>query len=337
MAQAERKPLIPQGAAFFQVAEGTAPLRRFHFLLCPSFTLLAFSAAIDALRIANQLSQRALYDWRILSVDGGPVVSSSGVSVNVDASLADNGREDVLLICAGNDPAAPEEAAVVNAALRHYRHGGVIGGLCTGPIALARAGLLRGRRFTLHWENQPAFQEAFPDLTPSENRFEIDDRVLTCGGGAAAADLMLDVIARDQGEGFAAMVSDMCLRKVSIGRDLTQRSPISAVIQTRNPGLVAIVELMKRNRETPLTLEELAERIGYSRRHIERLFKLTLGQSPAGFYRNLRLDHGRNLLATTDMSLHEVAAACGFESKSHFSKSFAKRFGVPPSRLHCRG
>ena len=126
MAQAERKPLIPQGAAFFQLAEGTAPLRRFHFLLCPSFTLLAFSAAIDPLRIANQLSQRALYDWRILSVDGGPVVSSSGVSVNVDASLAENGREDVLLICAGNDPAAPEEASTEDAAPPPEAQGGVV-------------------------------------------------------------------------------------------------------------------------------------------------------------------------------------------------------------------
>jgi AraC family transcriptional regulator, carnitine catabolism transcriptional activator len=334
--QIDRQPLIPQGAAYFQVGEGVKLTRRFLFMLCPSFTLLAFSSAIEPLRIANQLSQRPLYDWQTLSRDGGPVVSSCGVSVNVDAACGTHERDDVLLVCAGNLPVSAADAAVAALVARHVRHGGRAGGLCTGSFALARAGLLSGRKFTLHWENQPAFCEAYPDLTPSENKFEIDGQLMTCGGGAAATDMMLEVIAREHGDAFAAMVSDMCLRRVGLGRDLPQRSPISAVAQTRNPGLAAIVELMKRHREDPLSLEEISSRIGYSRRHVERLFKLTLGQSPAKFYHNLRLDHGRNLLASTDLSLAEVVVACGFDSKSHFSKSFTKRFGVPPSRIHCR-
>ncbi|THD82336.1 GlxA family transcriptional regulator [Aliigemmobacter aestuarii] len=334
--QVEKQPLIPHGAAFFQTSNREARTRHFAFLLCPSFTLLAFASALEPLRIANQLSQRPLYDWTTRSADGAPVISSCGVSVGVDGPQADLDRDVILMVCAGNRPEAAGARAVVSAVTRHFRHGGRIGGLCTGPIALARAGLLKGRRFTLHWENQPAFRENFPDLDPSENKFEIDDRVLTCGGGAAATDMMLEVIAQEHGEAFAAMVSDMCLRRVSVGRDLPQRSPISAVAQTRNPGLAAIVELMKRHREDPLSMDELAERVGYSRRHVERLFLSTLGQPPARFYLNLRLDHARNLLASTDLSLAEVAAACGFSSTSHFSKSFVRRFGTPPSRVHCR-
>ncbi|MCU0816195.1 MAG: GlxA family transcriptional regulator [Cypionkella sp.] len=332
----DRKPLVPQGAAHFPVNTGPLHTRRFLFLLCPSFTLLAFSSAIEPLRIANQLSQRPLYDWQTASLDGGPVVSSCGVSVNVDGPCQADAREDVLLVCAGNRPAMAEQASIVGLVQRHARHGGQVGGLCTGALAIARAGLLRGRRFTLHWENQPAFVEAYPDLAPSDHKFEIDGPVMTCGGGAAATDMMLDVIARDHGEAFAAMVSEMCLRRVAIGRDLSQRSPISAVAQARNPGLAAIVELMKRHREDPLPLEELSHRIGYSRRHVERLFRSTLGVSPGRFYQNLRLEYGRNLLASTDMSLSEVAAACGFETKSYFAKCFSKRYGVPPSRVHAR-
>lgn len=334
--QADRQPLIPQGAAHFRLRGNPDVTRRFVFLLCPSFTLLAFSSAIEPLRIANQLSQRPLYNWQTISAEGGPVTSSCAVSVNVDGGLAAIGRDSVVLVCAGNAPAQAEAPQVTAAVLRHYRHGGQVGGLCTGPIALARAGVLQGRRFTLHWENQPAFAESFPLLVPSENKFEIDGPVMTCGGGAAATDMMLEVIGKDHGEAFAAMVSDMCLRRVAIGKDLPQRSPISAVAQARNPGLAAVVELMKRHREDPLTLEDLAGRIGYSRRQVERLFMKALGQSPARFYLGLRLDHGRNLLASTDLSLSEVAAACGFESRSHFSKSFAKRYGAPPSRMHER-
>lgn len=334
--QATRPPLIPQGAAYFQTAGAGAATAKFVFLLCPSFTLLAFASAIEPLRIANQLSQRPLYDWRTVSLDGGPVTSSCGLVVQTDGALTESGRDTALVVCAGNQPAVAAASHVVAAVKRHYRHGGPVGGLCTGPIALAKAGLLTGRRFTLHWENQPAFREMFPNLDPSENKFEIDERLMSCGGGAAATDMMIDLIGREHGEAFAAMVSDMCLRRVSIGRDLPQRSSLSAVAQARNPGLAAIVDLMKRHREDPLSMEEIADRIGYSRRHVERLFRQTLGMAPAQFYLRLRLDHARNLLASTDMSLAEVSVACGFGSKSHFSKAFTRRFGTPPSRLHCR-
>lgn len=331
-----RQPLVPHGAAFFEAGSPATLTRHFVFYLCPSFTLLAFASAVEPLRIANQLSQKPLYQWSTVSSDGRPVTSSCGIAVQVDHVAQDPDRRDLLMICAGNRPAAAADPAVVAAARRHFRAGGAVGGLCTGAIALARAGLLSGRKFTLHWENQPAFCEAFPDLGPSQNKFEIDGRVMTCGGGAAATDMVLDLVAADFGGPFAAIVSDMCLRRVSLGRDLPQRSALSAVAQARNPGLAAIVELMKSHREDPLSMEDIAERVGYSRRHVERLFAVVLGQPPARFYLNLRLDHARTLLGSTEMSLAEVAVACGFGSKSHFSKAFAKRFGVPPSRLQCR-
>ena len=156
-------------------------------------------------------------------------------------TLGTPARDAMLVVCAGNQPEKVITTALAAAVQRHHRHGGHVAGLCTGPFALAKAGLLTGRRFTLHWENQPVFREMFPTLTPSETKYEIDDRILNSGGGAAATDLMIDIIARDQGEAFATMVLDMCLRRVAIGRDPGQRSSLSAVAQLRNPGLSAMV------------------------------------------------------------------------------------------------
>lgn len=326
-------PLIPPGAAFFSVTGNPGGTGRFAFLLCPSFTFLAFASALEPLRIANQLSQRPLFAWSTLSRDGAAVPSSSGVAVAVDGGPADIARDDVLVVCSGNMPDEAAHPAILAAVNRHARHGGTVIGLCTGAVALAAAGLLSGRRFTLHWENQPGFREAWPDLAPTANKYEIDGRIITCGGGAAATDLMLDLIARDHGTDFAAMVSDMCLRRVNIGTDPAQRSSIAAVVQSRNPVLVRIVALMRQNLEEPLSMDALAERAGYSRRHMERLFRVNTGQTPAEFYRNLRLDHGRALLAGTDLTLSEVTAATGFECKAHFAKLFTRRFGMPPGRL----
>ncbi|MDE3027367.1 MAG: hypothetical protein KGH84_03080, partial [Paracoccaceae bacterium] len=82
-ARVEHDPLVPEGAAYFPVPNPGAT-RNYAFVLVPGFTLLAFSSAVEPLRIANQLSQRPLYRWDVFSEAGGPVASSSGVTVGTE-------------------------------------------------------------------------------------------------------------------------------------------------------------------------------------------------------------------------------------------------------------
>ncbi len=328
----QSEPLVPKGAAFFPVPD-TGATRSYAFILVPGFTLLAFASAVEPLRIANQLSQQPLYRWRLLSQSGEAVASSSGIPVGVDGGLEPQDKATRLFVCAGNPQMAAADPAIVAAIQRHHRFGGVVGGICTGAVALAKAGLVEGRRFTLHWENQPGFAETFPKLSPTLGRFETDGRVFTCGGGAASTDMMLSIIADDHGSAFAAMVSEMCLRTVMPGVIAEQRSSLAALMSSRNPVLVATVTLMNRHIDEPLSMDDLAAAAGYSRRHLERLFQDAVGKTPGEFYRGLRLDRGRNLLSTTEMTLMEVAIACGFSTVSHFSKSFRARFGTAPTKL----
>lgn len=332
MTTSHNTPLIPKGAAFFPVTN-PALTRTYAFVLVPGFTLLAFSSAVEPLRIANQLSQQPLYRWLILSETGRAVTSSSGIPVGVDAPLGVQDRDTLLFVCAGNPQMAAADPAVVATIKRHHRHGGIVGGICTGAVALAKGGLLSDRRFTLHWENQPGFVETFPTLCPSFKRFEVDERLVTCGGGAASTDMMLSLIARDYGASFAAMVSEMCLRTVAPQANGQQRSSLAALMSSRNPVLVATVTLMGKHIEEPLSMDALAKAAGCSRRHLERLFQQAVGKAPGNFYRCLRLDRGRTLLSTTDLSLMEVALACGFPNVAAFSRCFRARFGTPPTKL----
>ncbi|MEZ5797633.1 MAG: GlxA family transcriptional regulator [Paracoccaceae bacterium] len=324
--------LVPMGAAF-QHVDNPGPTRAYAFILVKGFTLLAFASAVEPLRIANQLSQQPLYSWEILSETGAPVASSSQIPVGVDGKIGPRPRDTRIFVCAGNPAMAAAAGPVVTTVQRHYRFGGTVGGICTGAVALAKAGLLQGRRFTLHWENQTGFAEVFPDLHPTDARYESDGRIVTCGGGAAASDMMLSVIAGDYGAAFAATVSDMCLRTAMTGIEAHQRSSTAAVMASRNPVLIACVNLMKSRLDAPMSMDELAEAAGYSRRHLERLFRGATGKTPGEFYRGLRLDRGRNLLATTDLTLLEISAACGYDTTSHFSKSFRARFGVAPTLM----
>jgi hypothetical protein len=145
----------------------------------------------------------------------------------------------------------PATARTLARISRHLRFGGTVIGICTGAITLARAGVLTGKRFTLHWENQPAFRERFFGLTPTERKFEKDGKVLTSGGGAAATDLMMSVIGDDFGDDFVLMVADMCLHRADTVAGTTQRSSLGASIGCRNPSVVNAVKMMQANIETP--------------------------------------------------------------------------------------
>lgn len=321
--------LIPIGVAHFPI-RGPVETRDYVFILLPRFTLLAFSSAIEPLRIANQLSQKPLYRWRVLSQDGRPVASSSGVSVEVQGALAPVPRGTTGIICSGTDAFDAAGRTVLDWLRAHAAHGGEYGAICTGAFTLARAGLLGKRRYTVHWENQAGFRELFAGHDPSSRIYEIDGPLMTCAGGAASTDMMLAVIGRHHGEEFAHRVGDMCLHGTPRKSEAPQTSSVALAIGSRNTRLIRVIRLMQRNLETPLTLEALAEAAGYSTRQLERQFKAVLNETPSRYYRNLRLDLGRSLLFETELSVTEIAAATGFETANHFAKVFRERFGVSP-------
>ena len=321
--------VIPEGAFRYRV-RGFERTRWFNFLLLDGFTLLAFSSAVEPLRIANQIAGQPLYGWNIVSKDGASVASSSGLSLEVHGALAGVADDAYIFVCSGNQGLSTASDTTIAELRRRSRFGGKFGGVCTGASSLARAGLLTGKRFTLHWENQPGFVEAFPALSPTRNRFEHDGDLLTCGGGSAATAMMLSLIAVDYGPDFSVLIADMCLNDPDISGSREQRSSIATAVDSRNPKLLQAVQSMYSNIEEPLTLEELADNANVSRRHLERLFKTMLGAPPATVYRNIRLERGRSLLIETDMSVMEVTTAAGFNSTSVFSRHFKERYGETP-------
>lgn len=326
-----RDAVVPTGAAFFSL-ETSQPARHFAFHLLPDFTLLAFSAALDPLRIANQLAQLPLYRWTVTSEDGGPVVSSCAMSVNVDRRLGSLPREADLIVCGGTVRTGKSNSELLSLLRQHARFGGRVGGICTGTIALAQAGLLNGRRATLHWENQPAFREMFPNVEVTENASEVDGKIFTCGGGVGATDMMLGRIEADYGPSFADVVADMCLHTQRRANCAPQRASISNALDSRNAFLVRAIKIMQANIETPVTMDELANAACCSRRQLERLFAKYLNQTPYRFFRDMRLDHARGLLRETDLSVTEISMAAGFTSPMVFSKSFRARFGYSPAK-----
>ena len=298
------------------------------FYLVPGFSAMGFVAAMEPLRVANRLAQRAVFAWRLFSADGAPVEASCGLKVAVDGPLDETAT--ALIVCAGFEPRRGITRPLIAALRRMTRKGTVLGAIDTGVYLLAEAGLIGEQPVTLHWEAAPAFREDFPEVRVTEDLFVLGERLFTCAGGTAAIDMMLERIALRQGQALARAVSDQFIHTRIRPHEEHQRLDIGARIGTRDPRLVAVIARMERDIENPAQLEDLAAAAGVTRRQLERLFMAHFGMGPAAYYRNIRLDRARSFLAETSLPLIEVAVATGFSSKSAMARAYVQKFGRPP-------
>lgn len=320
-----------------QIAKPVATLqaprtRRFVFVLLNNFSLLSFASAMECLRIANRMAGLKLYDWILTSETGEMVSCSAGTTFAVDSALADLSREDTIILCAGISVQDETSRRLLNWLRREARKGLSVGGLCTASYVLARAGLLDGKRATIHWENQDSFAEEFEEVTLTKSVFVVDGNRMTTAGGTSSIDLMLKVIADQQGEDLANAVADQLIYS-SIRTDQdTQRLSVPTRIGVRHPKLSQVIQMMESHIEEPISPSVLARDVGMSTRQLERLFRRYLNRSPKRYYMELRLQKARNLLMQTDMSVINVALACGFASPSHFSKCYRAHYNTTPYR-----
>jgi len=294
--------------------------------------MLSFASAVECLRIANRMAGHNAYSWSLLGEDGKSVTCSAGTTFAVDGDLGDLQRDDTILVCSGVNVQGATSKKMLAWLRREARKGVTVGGLCTASYVLAKAGLLDGKRATIHWENIDSFAEEFEEVTLTKSVFVIDNNRLSTAGGTSSIDLMLKLIANDLGEELANAVADQLIYS-SIRTDQdTQRLSIPTRIGVRHPKLSMVVQMMEANIEEPISPSVLAQDVGMSTRQLERLFRRYLNRSPKRYYMELRLQKARNLLMQTDMSVVNVALACGFASPSHFSKCYRSHYNTTPYR-----
>ena len=173
------------------IANAQMAQRRFVFVLIESFSLLSFASAMDALRIANRMSSQPVYTWILLGEGGQTISCSAGTSFKLDNDLIELKRDDTIIICGGVDIQANTTKKLLNWIRRETRKGITIAGLCTAAYAMAKAGILNGRRATIHWENQDSFSEEFMEVELTKSVFIIDGLRMTTAGGTSSIDLML--------------------------------------------------------------------------------------------------------------------------------------------------
>lgn len=313
-------------------AIGTNPLtQHIGILVIEGFAVMSYASLVEPMRAANLLGRRTLYRMVNIGLSDQPIPSSGAAVVMPEATVGDDLKLDYLFVVAGGDPTGFDDKHSFAWLSRQARGGVQMGGVSGGPIILAKAGLMTGRRMTVHWEHAAALAEISPHLLVERTLFVIDRDRVTCAGGTAPMDLMHALITRHHGAPFARLVSDWFLHteiRPSIG---PQRGGLVARVGSTNPAILDAVRTMEANVAEPLPLEQLARIAGLSPRQLNRLFTEKLGRSTMRYYRDLRLDTAQSLLRNSPLSLTEIALATGFASSSHFSRVYAESYGQPPS------
>lgn len=308
-------------------------LERLAFLLLPRFQLISLAGPLDALAQANTLLGAVRHEAMLVSLDGQPVQAGNGISLPVHVSLGQLGAQDADALFVVSDTPLPQRSFDAEVELLKKfgsQSDRITGGLGTGAWLLARAGLLQGRRATIHWPYAALFGETFNETVVSSNLFEIDDNRLTAAGGDAGRDLFLHWLSGRHGDAVSAALMDHFGLERRRGAGEAQRVPLAARIGGGQPKLTEAVSLMEANLEEPLPTEDVARLVGVSRRQLERLFKQYLNNLPSRYYLDLRLTRSRQLLLQTSQSILQVGLSCGFSSGPHFSSAYRAKFGITP-------
>jgi transcriptional regulator GlxA family with amidase domain len=326
----QRLPLSAQTIESLLRNEDPTRARKIGFLLLNEFSLLAFASAIEPLRAANRQANKDLYHWVVASSKGISATASNKVEVSVDGDPTVLQDCKMVFVCAGVNVRENTDRTILNLVRRLDRNGVVIGAICTGTYVMAAAGLLEGRRCTIHWENIDGLSEEFPELEITNDLFEVDGMRVTCSGGTASLDMMLNLITQAHGAALAAEVSDQFIHDRIREPTDRQRMELRSRLGVSHPKLLAVVKTMEDNLEEPLAQTDIARMTNLSTRQLERLFRKYLNTTPTRYYLNLRLARARHLLRQTSMSILSVALACGFVSASHFSKCYRECYGCTP-------
>lgn len=328
-------PVAPADAS--AVPGKRAPRLKVGVIALKNFTLLPFAGFIDVLRLATDdgdLSRQRACRWSVMSNGGAPLRASCGTTILADSAFRDPRDFDYIVVVGGLLHESPQSDRATDDWLLKAADAGVpLIGLCTAVFTLVRLGLMAGRSCCVSWYHYWDLKKTFPDVTPVADRlFVVDGPRITCAGGTGAIDLAAWIVTRHLGRSVADKALHILIADGARPADAPQPHVI-VERPSRDPRLTDAVNIMEQNLAQPLTVEDVAARVGLSRRQLERIFRDEFGVSPWKYALGRRLRHAHLLLTSTERSVTDIAHECGFADASHFSRHIRAAFGATPGTV----
>jgi transcriptional regulator GlxA family with amidase domain len=306
--------------------------RAIGFLVFPAFQVLDLTGPLAVFEIADRESGGNAYRLSVVSLAGGMVASSAGLSV-ATKPLADR-RFDTLIVAGGRgvrrtsaDPALL--GALTDAAGSVRRMASV----CTGAFLLAAAGLLDGRRATTHWAAAAALQRMSRRVRVEPDRiFVRDGAVWTSAGVTAGIDLALALVEEDLGTAVSrAVAQDL----VVYHRRPGGQTQFSALLALDGPSdrIRRTLAYAREHLADPLSVETLAAVACLGPRQFGRAFRMQTGQTPAKAIERLRAEAALPRIQEGREPIEQIARSVGFADAERLRRTCLRLFGQPPQAL----
>ena len=297
---------------------------------------LDLTGPLETLAIANRqvndIEPAVSYQVRLIGINGKNFVSDSGVVYKTEHLLRHALPVDTVIIPGGEGIQDSETTHRIadwlsDRAINIRRIVSVCGGIC----AVAKAGLLDGRKVAAHWNMLSELKRRFPklEIDPAAP-FIKDGRFYSCGGGAAAIEMTLALIQEDYGVRRALAVARQLVMRL---RPPGDRENSIEELQFECGPLDRFAELpawIASHLSDNLSVEMLAGRVCLCPRHFSRIFKRLFHASPASFVEQLRLDEAKRRLRVPRNTVENVARDVGYQSADSFRRAFERRHGVSP-------
>ena len=310
-------------------------LRRLVFIVFPDFQLLDLSGPIAAFEMANRLVSKS-YALTVTSHDGGPIQSSSGITV-FTTSYADATQErtiDTITAIGGEGVIdASKHPATIAFITEQSKIARRVSSICSGSYLLAETGLLQGRHVTTHWKRSIDFKNRYPDVILDEDRIYVNDgNIWTSAGISAGIDLALALITDDLGENIARKVAHQL---VVYYRRPGGQSQYSELLElgVGNGRFTGLLDYIRNNLDKPLMINDLADWMCMSPRHFARCFSSEIGTTPAKAVERIRVEAATLALEKEHSSVQIVARQCGFSDIERMRRAFIRLKGIPPSMI----
>jgi AraC family transcriptional regulator, glycine betaine-responsive activator len=311
----------------------STPTRRANFVLLDHFSMSSFSIALDTLVTLNLVHDHPIYECKTYSLKDKKALSDISIELTTDGNIEDIEltKDSILIICGGFRSSLKPEPSLNKKIVKAAQTNATIMGLWNGSFYIADSKIKLGESISIHQDNKAIMRERFPSLNLSTSSFTEDSGLFTCCGPNTALDMMLHFIKGSYGPDCSQAVAEV------IGSDRTSNADTKTInrflrSETHTPDCIKeAIQLMENNIEDPLSIDELTKLVGISRRQIERLFKINVGVTPARYYMEYRLTRARQLIQQSNLSIFEISVACGFVSSAHFSRTYHRFFGQPPT------
>jgi transcriptional regulator GlxA family with amidase domain len=310
----------------------------------PDFTMLAFSGFVDTLRLAADEGDRSRpirCAWTVMSERRRPVRASNGVVIQPRSDFVDPAGFDYVVVVGGLLHGETGDNGGAHDYLRRADRAGVrLVGLCTGSLALARAGLMEERAACVSWFHHDDYVAEFPHHQVVSDRLFLDagDRI-TSAGGVSVVHLASWLVERHCGPGSAQKGLRIMIEEQVPGGDGAAPQPapdLFAMPAGADDRVRRALVMMDRLLAEPLRVEAIADAVDLSPRQLGRLFREQLGRSPARALLDLRLARARQLLDGRPRPVTGIAAECGFCDAAHLGRHFRATFGISPGAYAAR-